>query len=449
MYTITAWTVKTWAALTVVVGALCLGPLCVAHGQSVSSADGPPVEFVRAWHDATGSSPAAQGKALAALRVNHQWEPHFRASLNRLTNQDLRDRLRPALVECQSRLFAWNLTRAKDWEKEFRFDMLTCLAAATDDDDQARAVGDHVLAASHRLFKEYVRLAPFGDRPPPPRHSFLVVQDFLLKELSRSDRFRRFSGDYVRVPDQHDQSPAFVHGRAGETAAGVAHNWLSLSDRQFRETGREGMSWRYSVICVGGDFATHSLNGCLLVCDGDLTLSSSNRGVPGDCNRSAVICNGDVTAAHDFEINSLSVVYAAGDFVGPKEAWRSSISIFAGGKHSSMPSPPNPADIRMKEGVKENPFGVKFVSPADAGVELDVGTKVVRLGKLTDASPLAKAGLEKGDRVVSLNGVSMETAKDFRRQLRESLVWGTGLFEVRRGDQTFLRLVKFAEPPKK
>ena len=36
-----------------------------------------------------------------------------------------------------------------------------------------------------------------------------------------------------------------------------------------------------------------------------------------------------------------------------------------------------------------------------------------------------------------------------RRQLRESLLWGTGLFEIKRGDQTFLRLVKFAEPPKK
>jgi hypothetical protein len=43
----------------------------------------------------------------------------------------------------------------------------------------------------------------------------------------------------------------------------------------------------------------------------------------------------------------------------------------------------------------------------------------------------------------------METAADFRRQLRESLLWGTGLFEIKRGGQTFLRLVKFAEPPKK
>ena len=449
MYTMATWTGKTWTALAVVVGALCLGPLCVAHGQSVSSADGPPAEFVRAWQDAIGSSPTARSEALAALRVNHPWEPHFRANLNRVTNQELRDRLRPALVECQSRLFAWNLTRAKDWEKEFRFDMLTCLAAATDDNDQARAVGDHVLAASDRLFKErYVPLAPFFGRPPPPAHSFMRGQGFLLKDLSRLEGFRRLSGDYVRVPASQDRTPVFIHGRNGEIAARFAHHWLCLTNRQLKETADDGIRWNYSVICVNGDFAAYDLGKCLVICDGDLTLSSRDSGVPGHCNETAMVGNGDVTAAHDFEINSFSVIYAAGDFVGPKEAWRASISVFAGGTHSSLP-PPGMGAGTMKAGVKENPFGVKFVSPSDAGVELDIGDKVVRLGKLAATSPLVKAGLEKGDRVVTLNGVPMETAKDFRRQLRESLVWGTGLFEVRRGDQTFLRLVKFAEPPKK
>lgn len=80
---------------------------------------------------------------------------------------------------------------------------------------------------------------------------------------------------------------------------------------------------------------------------------------------------------------------------------------------------------------------------------MTVGTKVVRLGSMKETSPLVKAGLEKGDRVLTLNGLTMETAADFRRQLRESLLWGTGLFEIKRGEQTFFRLVKFAEPPKK
>ena len=91
----------------------------------------------------------------------------------------------------------------------------------------------------------------------------------------------------------------------------------------------------------------------------------------------------------------------------------------------------------------------EFVAPTDVGVELAIGVNAVRLETIKESSPLAKAGIEKGDRVLSLNGKTTETAAHFRRQLRESLLWGTGLFEIKRGDQTFLRLVKFAEPPKK
>ena len=148
-------------------------------------------------------------------------------------------------------------------------------------------------------------------------------------------------------------------------------------------------------------------------------------------------------------MSGFSMVYAAGDYTGRNDLYLGTASILTKGKNATVPDPSNLRAKYFKEGVKDNPLGVKFVSPSDVGVELVLGTGVVRFGTIKESSPMTTALIEKGDRVVTLNGVTIETAADFRRQLRESLLWGTGLFEIKRGDQTFLRLVKFAEPPKK
>ena len=68
--------------------------------------------------------------------------------------------------------------------------------------------------------------------------------------------------------------------------------------------------------------------------------------------------------------------------------------------------------------------------------------------KVDETSAMGKFGLEKGDWINAINGVPILTVADFRRQLRESLLWGTGLFEVKRGSRSFVRLVEFAKPPK-
>jgi hypothetical protein len=151
----------------------------------------------------------------------------------------------------------------------------------------------------------------------------------------------------------------------------------------------------------------------------------------------------------NFELGKSTVLYAGGDFIGPSDASKYNSIILAGGKNAAALPVDKANASYFRGGLKENPFGIKFVSLAEAGVELKLGEGAVYLGTLADTSPLAKHGLGAGDRVKTFNGLPILSAADFRRQLRESLLWGTGLFEIKRGDQTFLRLVKFAEPPKK
>lgn len=430
------------------IGLLAAGTPPAARGQSGEWSDEPPGPFRKALAEASGPLPATRADALARLGAEPKWEPYLRAALNRATDQKVRDTLREALLKCQEKLFEWNLERAKTWAEELHFDYLADLARSTDDTKRAEAIADLVIAAQRAVHDKYKGLGPYKDyQQPPPGHSFLTNRVTRIADLYKLPTYRRFPGDRVTVPG--DLVVAFVHATSGTIEPTGGGSWICLSRDQLREAdARSGHRWSRSVVVVNGPALFAKGSESLLVCDGDVELGQPDDLASG-FDKSVVIANGQVTLHGGCPLG-FSAVYAAGDFLGPSALVEDKyLGVLAGGKNTVMGEKGHPGNKYKAQGLKENPFGVKFVSPADAGVELDVGEKVVRLGALKESSPLAKVDLRKGDRVLSVNGMPVETAADVRRQLRESLLWGTGLFEVKRGDHTFTRLVKFAEPPKK
>jgi hypothetical protein len=343
-------------------------------------------------------------------------------------------------------LFEWNLERAKAWQKELHLDYLADLARYTDDPKRAAIIAELVILAQKSIHDNYKELGPFGSSKPPRGTAFLAPNRVNFAEISSKPSFRRYSGDRVVVPK--DIRHAFIHSASGTIASKGGTNWICLSRDQLEESDSlERHLWSHSVVVVCGRGAFVGSYKSLIVCDGDVELTSV--GASGSTFAdSVIVANGDVSLDSN-SLPGVSYFYATGDFVGANHLRELSCAIVTGGKNSAMGRKDSPASKHKGEGVKENPLGIKFVSPSDVGVELVVGVKVVRMGKINESSPLMKAGLESGDRVLKVNGVTVDTAADFRRQLRESLLWGTGLFEIKRGDQTFLRLVKFAEPPKK
>jgi hypothetical protein len=437
--------------------ALAVGPIVVATfgwparsmGQEPVASDAAPAAFRSVLADVQGPPGALRDRGIARLGAEEEWEPYLRAALNATAEQGNRDALRRALIANQDRLFAWNLERAKVWAKELRFDYLTDLAAATDDADRAAAIGEHVIEMQRVVHDKYkaLPLAWPGGRPPPPAWTFVQFPDY--STWSGREGFRRLSGDRVEVPKEQAGRPTFIHGRSGVVARPRGGLWISLSSTQLSEAlGAEyPMGWSYSVMCTNSSARLTEGSISLFVCDGDVELSHP-RNSQATFYGCVIIANGNVTGANE-RLQHSTFVYAAGDYSGKEVRTDFSVSIVAGGTIDPLPAADHPQRKQFREGVKENPLGIRFVSPADVGVELAVKKAVVRLGSLTKDSPLRGAGLEVGDRVFQLNGVHVKSTADFRRQLRESLLWGTGLFEIKRGDQTFLRLVKFAEPPKK
>lgn len=422
----------------------------IASGQTVPETQPIPQAFVSAWQDAQSSSEVASARGQAALVAHPEWELHFRFALAGTTDQKLRDRLRATLNKARAGLIAWNLERARQWSKERRFDLLTALAADLDDTKQAGTVGDLLTAASHDVFDVFRQRGLFYGALPAT-WSFLLVAGHRRTDYFQSGPRPRIGGDSIILPADHPEGPAptFVHAKRAEIRPFSAHSWLMLTDSDIiLPEQQRPIGWSYSVACVNGGMRMSDCSRSLIICDGDLEVSGldfKGGGAAGSASTSVWICNGNVEVDEDYTLDQ-TMIYAAGNYKGSDRITLG--VIHTGGKNAVVASKTR-SEKYFKENVKENPFGVKFVSPADVGVEIAMDKAGVRLAKVEEKSPFAAALIVKGDRIVAMNGVKVATAADFRRQLRDGLVWGTAVVEAERGGTAFTRLVKFAEPPKK
>lgn len=422
----------------------------MSAGTSLAQSDDPPREFSRAWFDATKGTGKLQEAAIEALSTHSAWEPYFRTALNAVTDQKVRDRLRPVLERNRRALLTWNLERAKTWAKQLHFDYLADLAAGTDDTKSAAKIGTLVIEMQQIVHEKYrsLPLAWPGRQAPPQSWSFLNCgADYAA--LSSKDGFRRFGGDDARVPADQWTRPAMIHARTSTIAVIGSHIWIALNSTTpiVPHNEHRSFAWYSSVVCVNGSMKIANGSSTLFVCDGDVKLDDPASQSAG-FSKCVIVANGDILGTRE-EIHANCLLYAAGDFSGKDEGYKGFGSLIVGGKIHPMPPDDHGARKYYRSGVKENPLGIRFVSPGDVGVELAVGPKSIQFAKVSNTSPLVQAGLRKGDVVVSMNGIAIATAADFRRQLRESLLWGAGLLEIRRGEETFRRLVTFAEPPKK
>src|SRR5262249_58378255 len=67
-------------------------------------------------------------------------------------------------------------------------------------------------------------------------------------------------------------------------------------------------------------------------------------------------------------------------------------------------------------------LGVRFFEIADVGVEALTTKAGVRVDKIAPGSPPAKAGLQAGDVILSVDGAKCPDVDTFRRQLRRAFV---------------------------
>jgi hypothetical protein len=334
------------------------------------STDESPAAFRDAFVAAQGQNSDRVAAALKTLGEEPEWEPYFRAPFNRLTDSGTRSRLRPALEKCRTKLIDWNLVRAQTWAKERRFDYLAALAAQVDDRSRSLVVGELIFSAQKEIRDEFRKTTAVGNTK-----SFAVLPTFA--DFAKESGFRDTSGDRVVVTKSRTPANLFVHScEIDFEYFGISHSVLVCEKSLRPRLGAEELSCGYSVVVCNADCQIASASDTLLICDGDLHFPQVAR---GHCYASVIVCNGNISASPpgNFELNS-ALLYASGDFTGNGQAWQQRrATILAGGKNESELPKDHEQHMNFRSGVKDIPFGIKFVSQKDVGVDVRAGEGVV------------------------------------------------------------------------
>jgi hypothetical protein len=163
-------------------------------------------------------------------------------------------------------------------------------------------------------------------------------------------------------------------------------------------TGRAGLV--NAVIVATGDVTLGGSVGSLIICDGDVTMK-------GGVN-SIVLARGSITAP-----GCIGCLLAAGG------------SVKAEGS----------VNATIKEDEKNPLDAVTFFTTKHLGVESALVKDRVRIEKVEAGTPLAKAGLQKGDVVTKVGTTKVDSLESFRKAMRRALAEGKAVIEVQRGDK--------------
>ncbi len=185
------------------------------------------------------------------------------------------------------------------------------------------------------------------------------------------------------------------------------------------------------VICAGAVRAKSNLVRSIVFANGDIKLDDKNW--LGGIGGSIVVCDGDVAVRGPV---TGSVVLATGSVSVGAEV--SNSVIVSGGKvKMGEVFPGARAQNSLIQEHRRDPLNfIRFFDPAQVGIEVKASPNGLRVERVVAAQPFGRAGICQGDRVLRVDGVSVDSPEAFRRVLRRRLGDANPvLLDVRREDK--------------
>jgi hypothetical protein len=196
-------------------------------------------------------------------------------------------------------------------------------------------------------------------------------------------------------------------------------------------------TWFNSIVMVNASVKLQDCYYSCFVCDGDVELLD-----PCFLQDCIVIANGSIR----FPVTGFAgptCLWASGDielsrnFKGPSSScWHAGGKIYRTGEAK---------ELEGKSGLKENPFGIRFLHLAELGLEVKHAPSGMTVVQAEPTSMFAKYDVRQGDRIMKINGSRIDSDHDLRRALRQCVIQELGTFEIRREERTLTRLVFFRE----
>ena len=423
----------------------CWVLIVVVCGSAVRGADPVTPATVRAtmkqlWSNNVDEAIAAE-KALAADSLAL---PMLRQALATDPNPRHQGDLERVIVKAVAQRDKVNAERVMRWAKDDRLDLLTEVRALSNGDAAQTAI-DQLLrraqalkdAGQTTLTAKCPKSHGVGSRWWADGATFRrdIPKPLYASELELLESYQRSKqglfGDRIDAPCQ-DMADSLVVCRS-ELSHFVRAKPLNA--------GRS--EWSGCLLFANSTVQFQCVYGGLMVIDGDLELVES-----ADFGGCVVVVNGNVTELVNAPSSafSSSVVWATGDIrVNPRRGPLADTLFFAGGKIADADK------LALKgcavENVKEPPFAVRFLDPAEFGLTLDATKEGMKVAKVADKSAFAEGGLKAGDLIAKVGEVATATAPAFRRELRRGVIEGAVLLDVTRGKEKLELLVAVPDVP--
>jgi hypothetical protein len=354
-----------------------------------------------------------------ALAARDDAAPYLRLELRTAADKFHKQDLSEALRAIEARAYERNLARTAWWVKTRRLDLYTEFLSECRDQD-ATEVADWLGPVSRDILDEAAEQLGRKNRTP-------------MFTFKRFGAFPHLSGNEVTVPLK-TRAPALI--RAGDCTleAWDRTNFLvavrgELSDPLTPEKKRIGSvgQWVNSIALVNTSLPLAWCDDSLIVCAGDIELV-------GPVNGAVLIASGSIRSGAG-HVSTHGTYLCAGGDIALYDRRVGSNYIHAGGSSGFTPYD------NVKEKQKALPFGVRFVSPADFGLEIAPRKDGVRVTKIDPDSPFAKYGVKGDDVITKIDDADADSVTTFRHQLRRGILRESVVLRINRGGERISRIV--------
>ena len=341
-----------------------------------------------------------------------------------LGSRDYRRDFTAILSQIERRASIRNRARFVHWVESGRFDLCAELLIECKEEKLAFALADLTLSGRKRIAKDWSAIVSVSTSGP-----------LFGPRFDESFTYRQASGGEIDVDFPTWQSVGtLIRADRCDVRVFWKPNWFVVARNSLREKLQPVQGngkWEDSIIIVNNDAEFPRVNGCLIICDGNISLS------PGVQN-SIIISNGEIISSKG-DGGELSLLGAAGSISLPKRK-EIGTSYFYSGSTVKF-AQPHKKSSRIQENQKVLPLGVKFLDPREFGLELMAQNGGVQVMGIASESVFAKFGVEDGDVFLKIDSVDATTIPIFRRALRQGVVRESVVLRIRRDNKEITRIV--------
>ncbi|MEZ6143527.1 MAG: hypothetical protein R3B84_23410 [Zavarzinella sp.] len=442
--------------VTLIVFLLCSTKLAFCQAKIVTADS----KF-KEWQENVALSklfPSKEAEVTKTLSAHPEWVPLLRKLIYESNNHEIRSIYKNHFHHYNTNRKDTLIKLKDQWRREKRIDFFIELADITSNNDVHQTIDSSTNEICLSLITQLQNYYNVNQQ----KKIFIKQLSYLnsAKTLNQLTKQKSVIGDSL---DDSRLSDTYFHTLGSKLPdSRLIIDSKILSTKSLVEVADAGPNnpcshLVQSVLLSNSDMALHEVKNSLLILDGDalITFNTSALAVGakfGHAFSGVVIANGNFTC--NVGIAGTSLIFCSGECNLSSQVFpfidHNAFCIYSG-KQTTGPDSEKLNKNFIHQNSKVPSQLVKFFSLDEVGLKVTDKEGKVVITELAKDSFMAKS-FRTGDKIRTMNGFSISSEADLRRQMRSTVVWDAGILEVERQGTTQTYYVQpgfFIDKPKK